>query len=132
MSDEKPTPEQVQTKTGEFAEEVKEEVKKTSSSLVKKVALWAVGILGVLGALVGILYLFKGKGNGPLNGAKKEIKKTKKKIARSDLEKKAELTKSKAKEAETIKRIEKIKEMEDEEAAIEELLNLIESGASAS
>lgn len=109
-----------------LSEDTKKKIEKAGTSLWKKVLYWAGGILGALAAIVGILYLFKGKGNGPINGVKNQIKDTKAEIAKSDLEKKLEVAKAEAKDEETKKKVDAIKEMDDDQSAMEELNKLIE------
>lgn len=109
----------------QFSEEAKKAIADAKGSLWKKVLYWALGILGSIGALVGILYLFKGKGNGPINGIKNQVKQTKADIAKSDLDAKLAIAESKAKEDETKAKLAEIKEMTNEYEALDELNKLI-------
>lgn len=126
MPETPPSAEATETKKEEFTEDAKKAIDQAGTSLWKKVLYWAGGILGALAAVVGILYLFKGKGNGPINGVKNQIKSTKTEIAKSDLQAKLEVATAVAKENETKQQLKVIKEMEDEDAAMEELNRLIQ------
>lgn len=132
MPDETPKPtttEESKPAKEEFSKEAKKAISKAGTSLWKKVLYWALGILGAIGAIIGLVYLFKGKGNGPIEGTRKQVKQTKQNIARSDLDAKIKVAKHEAKETETREKIKKIEEMDDEWKAMEELNGLIEPDA---
>ena len=119
----KPVPEA----TPKVNAELKEELKNTTSSTFKKVILWIVGIIAVLGAAVagvfGILYLLKGK--GPVQGVKDAIQKTKTESAKADIEEKIKVAEAKNAEKEVIDKLKEIKEIDDEMQRLEELNKLL-------
>ncbi len=104
-------------------ESLKKDLKKAKSSVWKKVLLWGGGILAIIGALVGILYLLKGK--GPVTGTKEAVQKTKNEISKADVEEKIKVAKAKEAEAAVVKKLEEIKEIDDELKRLEELNKLL-------
>jgi len=119
----KPVPEA----TPKVSAELKEELKNTTSSTFKKVILWIVGIIAVLGAAVagvfGILYLLKGK--GPVQGVKDAIQKTKTESAKADIEEKIKVAEAKNAEKEVVDKLKEIKEIDDDKKRLEELNKLL-------
>jgi F0F1-type ATP synthase membrane subunit b/b' len=103
--------------------EVQEAIKNAKGSMGKKVLFWVLGIFGVLAAVVGIIFVLKGK--GPVKGVKEAINKTKTEIAKADMDAKIKAAEAKGAEKQTLDKLKEIKEIEDEKTRLEELNKLL-------
>ncbi len=106
-----------------ISDELKEELKKATGSVWKKVLWWVIGVLGVLGALLGIVAILKGK--GPLSAAEEVIKDTKTNIRAADLDAKIKAAEAKGAEKAIIDKLKAIKEMKNEDEALKELAKIL-------
>jgi len=126
-TEETPKTEEKKADTPKVSEELKQDLKKATGSTGKKVLLWVVGIITAIGAAVagvfGILYLLKGK--GPVKGVKDVIAKTKHETAKADIEEKIKVAEAKKAEEAVVKKLEEIKEIDDEQERLEELNKLL-------
>jgi len=104
-------------------EDLKKDLKKAKSSVWKKVLIWGGGILAIIGALIGILYLLKGK--GPISGVKEAVQKSKNEVSKADMDEKIKVAKAKEAEEAVVKKLEEIKEIDDEVKRLEELNKLL-------
>jgi hypothetical protein len=115
------------TQTPKVDESLKKDLQEAKGSTLKKVLLWVVGIIAVVGAAVagifGILYLLKGK--GPVEGVKDAIEKTKNETAKADIEEKIKVAEAKNAEKAVIDKLQEIKEIDDEKKRLEELNKLL-------
>jgi len=105
-----------------LSEDVKEEVKNASGSVVTKILWWVVGIFGVLGSVLGIVALLKRK--GPLSAAKEVIAKTESELVKADIEAKKKVAEAKGAEKAVLDELDRIKKIEDPDKALGELENL--------
>lgn len=107
----------------EIPPDLKKALAEKTGSVGKKILWWVLGILGVIGALVGIVCLLKMK--GPLSAAEDVIKTSKAEIAKSDIEAKIKLAEAKNAEKKVVDKLKEIKEIDDEVKALEELNKLL-------
>ena len=104
-------------------DDLKKELQQAKGSLWKKILIWGAGILGIVGAVIGIVYLLKGK--GPVTGVKEAVQKSKTESAKADIEEKIKVAEAKGAEKEVVAKLKEIKEMDDEDKRFEELNNLL-------
>jgi len=110
-------------KTPVVGEDLKKDLQKAKGALWKKVLIWGAGILAMIGAVVGIIFLLKGK--GPVEGVKEAVQKSKTESAKADMEEKIKVAEAKGAEKEVVDKLKEIKEMDDEDKRLEELNNLL-------
>ncbi len=104
-----------------LSQETKAAVQKAAGGMGTKVVIWIVGIFSLLAGLVGLIYIFKGKGNGPVNASKAAVTKAKAESSKADLEAKIKVAEAKSDEKEVLAKLKEIKEMDDEDARLDAL-----------
>jgi hypothetical protein len=102
---------------------LKKELQDAKGSIWKKVLIWGAGILAIIGAVIGIVFLLKGK--GPVKGVKEAVQKAKTESAKADMEEKIKVAEAQGAEKKVIEKLEEIKEMDDEVKRLEELNKLL-------
>jgi hypothetical protein len=101
----------------------KQQLVNASGPIWKKVLWWVLGILGVIGGAIGILYVLKGK--TPTTAVKESVASTKAEIAKSDLEAKIKVAEAAKMEQQVIDKLKEIKEIPDEKKRLDELNKLL-------
>jgi len=115
-------PSQEETKP-KVEEDLKKDLQKAKGSLWKKILIWGVGILMMIGAVIGLVFLLKGK--GPVKGVKEAVQKAKAESAKADMEEKIKVAEAKGAEKAVVDKLKEIKEIDDETKRLEELNNLL-------
>jgi len=109
--------------TPKVDEDLKKDLKEATGSLWKKVLIWGAAILAMIGAVVGIIFLLKGK--GPVTGVKEAVQTAKTESAKADMEEKIKVAEAKGAEKAVIDKLKEIKEIDNEDKRLEELNNLL-------
>jgi len=104
-------------------QEQKKAVEEAKGSTWKKVLWWCVGILGAIGVIVLLIFIFKKK--SPKVAASEIIDKAKQKIDAIDIEAKVAAAEAAKVEKEIVEKIEALKDIEDEKKRNEELAALL-------
>lgn len=104
-------------------EDLKKELQKAKGSIWKKVLIWGAGILAMIGAVIGLVFLLKGK--GPVKGVKEAVQKSKLESAKADMEEKIKVAEAKGAEKKVVEKLKEIKEIDDEVKQLEELNKLL-------
>jgi len=102
---------------------LKKDISDAQGSIWKKVLIWGAGILAIIGAVVGIIFLLKGK--GPVTGVKEAVQTAKTESAKADMEEKIKVAEAKGAETAVIEKLKEIKDITDEDKRLEELNNLL-------
>jgi len=118
-----PAPEPEKKDPPKIDEDLKKELKNAKGSLWQKVLIWGAGILAMIGAVVGIVFLLKGK--GPITGVKEAVQKSKTESAKADIEEKIKVAEAKGAEKAVVDKLHEIKKIDDEDKRLEELNNLL-------
>lgn len=111
------------TGTPQVSEALKKDLQDAKGSLWKKVLIWGAGILAMIGAVVGIVFLLKGK--GPVTGVKEAVQKSKTESAKADMDEKIKVAEAKGAEKAVIAKLKEIKEIDDADTRLEELNRLL-------
>ncbi len=109
--------------TPKVEEGLKKELQAAKGSLWKKILIWGAGILTMIGAIIGVVYLLKGK--GPVTGVKEAVQRSKTESAKADMEEKIKVAEAKGAEKAVVDKLKEIKELDDEDKRLEELNNLL-------
>lgn len=104
-------------------DKLKKELQDAKGSIWKKVLIWGAGILAMIGAIIGLVFLLKGK--GPVQGVKEAVQKSKTESAKADMEEKIKVAEAKGAEKQVIDKLKEIKEIDDETKRLEELNKLL-------
>ena len=109
-----------EAQTPKVDEDLKKELQAAKGSIWKKVLIWGAGILG---AVIGLVFLLKGK--GPVQGVKEAVQKSKTESAKADMDEKIKVAEAKGAEKQVIEKLKEIKEIDDEVKRLEELNKLL-------
>jgi len=77
----------------------------------------------MIGAVIGLVFLLKGK--GPVKGVKEAVQKSKTESAKADMDEKIKVAEAKGAEKKVIDKLKEIKEIDDEVKRLEELNKLL-------
>jgi hypothetical protein len=107
-----------------MTDETKEKVKEAKAPTWKKVLIWVFVVLGLLiGITVLLVMLFRKK--GPASAVAEVINFAKTQNAKADMDAKIAIAKAEAVEEETVKQLEQIKEIKNEEERAKRLAELL-------
>jgi len=104
-------------------DDLKKDLQDATGSIWKKVLIWGAGILAIIGAIIGLVYLLKGK--GPVTGVKEAVQQAKAESAKADMEEKIKVAEAKGAEQKVVDKLKEIKEIDDETKRLEELNKLL-------
>lgn len=107
----------------QISDDFKKELQNAKGALWKKVLIWGAGILAMIGAVVGIVFLLKGK--GPVTGVKEAVQKSKTESAKADMDEKIKVAEAKGAEKAVVDKLKEIRELDDEDKRLEELNSLL-------